>query len=71
MFPARVALTGLSGGPDLSSVFSLLGPGGNRKENPFLFSGLIPAGVFIFSNAPEILRCGSCLRKGIFRGFGK
>ena len=25
MFPARVALTGLSGGPDLSSVFSLLG----------------------------------------------
>ena len=25
MFPARVALTGLSGGPDLSAVFSLLG----------------------------------------------
>jgi len=47
------------------------GPGGNRKENPFLFPGLIPAGVFIFSNAPEIFRCVSCLRKGIFRGFGK
>lgn len=52
MFPARVALTGLSGGPDPFLRLFPAGPGGNRKENPFLFPGLIPAGIsFLFKRS--------------------
>lgn len=40
MFPARVALTGLSGGPDLSARLLSAGKRGILKENPGLFPEL-------------------------------
>ena len=52
MFPARVALTGLSGGPDLSSVFSLLGREETVRRIRSFFPGLIPAGIsFLFKRS--------------------